>query len=410
MASVTKKPNGTYLVRVSAGKDDFGRQITVSRTFTPSRPNLSYASLQKEIGIFTDSLESQILSGDILRPDGKKIEPNDPGKMLFKDFCPKFLEIKKNEIAPGTLAFYKKIIDEHLIPTYGMMHLDEFRVRHVQDYIAFVQRKGRQDIHHPGTQMAAATVKRYATVFRSVLSLAYKLEYIDNDISASRRLIFPKNERKEVEVYSSDEVKQILDALEEESINIKAIVEIALFTGCRRGEIVGLKWSDIDFESHRLSVRRSIYKPKGEKAFEKEPKTKNSRRDMVIPERLVETLKKYRENQNIYAKMMGDGFNPDGWIFTEIDGHVMNPHTPTKQFDHFLKRHGIRHLKFHGLRHTSATMLLANGCDIMTVSKRLGHSDIETTGIYVHSLQETDKQAADTFDRVFGSAKGGDCQ
>ena len=63
MASVTKKPNGTYLVRVSAGKDDYGRQITVSRTFTPSRPNLSYASLQKEIGIFTDSLESQILSG-----------------------------------------------------------------------------------------------------------------------------------------------------------------------------------------------------------------------------------------------------------------------------------------------------------------------------------------------------------
>ena len=79
--------------------------------------------------------------------------------------------------------------------------------------------------------------------------------------------------------------------------------------------------------------------------------------------------------------------------------------TPTKQFDHFLKRHGIRHLKFHGLRHTSATMLLANGCDIMTVSKRLGHSDIETTGIYVHALHETDKLAADTFDRVF--AKNG---
>mgnify|MGYP003315530183 CR=1 FL=1 len=143
MASVTKKPNGTYLVRVSAGKDDYGRQITVSRTFTPSRPNLSYASLQKEIGIFTDSLESQILSGDILRPDGKKIEPNDPGKMLFKDFCPKFLEIKKNEIAPGTLAFYKKTIDEHLIPTYVMpstIHphrkLPPFQNRRYSVYIA----------------------------------------------------------------------------------------------------------------------------------------------------------------------------------------------------------------------------------------------------------------------------------
>ena len=80
----------------------------------------------------------------------------------------------------------------------------------------------------------------------------------------------------------------------------------------------------------------------------------------------------------------------------------MNPQTPTKQFDHFLKRHGIRHLKFHGLRHTSATMLLANGCDIKTVSTRLGHSDIETTNIYVHSLKESDQLAAKTFDTIFG--------
>ncbi|MGN1094942.1 MAG: tyrosine-type recombinase/integrase [Eubacteriales bacterium] len=75
--------------------------------------------------------------------------------------------------------------------------------------------------------------------------------------------------------------------------------------------------------------------------------------------------------------------------------------TPNKQFSKFLKRHSIRRLKFHGLRHTSATILLANGCDIKTVSTRLGHSDIETTNIYVHAIKEADQKAADTFDRVF---------
>ena len=209
-------------------------------------------SLQKEMNLFIENLQVQILDGEIQDANGRKIAPNSPGKTLFRDFCEKFLEIKASEIAPGTLAFYRQIIQTHLIPTYGMMRLEEFRVRHVQDYIQFVMAKGRQDIHHPGEQMAAATVKRYATVFRSILSLAYKMEYIDNDISASRRLVFPKNDRKEVEVYSADEVRQILEALEEESVNIKLLVELALFTGCRRGEIVGLKWSDIDFDAHRL--------------------------------------------------------------------------------------------------------------------------------------------------------------
>lgn len=402
MASITKKPNGSYLVRFSVGRDDCGNPKSVSKIFKPSKPNLSYSSLQKELNLFIETTEVQLLNGEFTNAAGKKSVPTPPGKMLFSDFCQKYLGIKQNDLAPGTFVFYKKIIETHLIPTYGKMHLDEFRVRHVQDYISFVTSKGRQDIHaKPGDPMAAGTVKRYATVFRSILSLAYKMEYIDIDISASRRLVFPKDHRKEVEVYTSEEVHQILVGLEEEPIQIRAIIEVALFTGCRRGEIVGLKWSDIDLNAHRLSVRRSIYKPKDGKAFEKVPKTSHSLRDMTIPERLVQTLKEYREHQNQYAAYMGNKWNDLGYVFTEIDGHVMNPMTPTKQFDHFLKRHGIRHLKFHGLRHTSATMLLANGCDIKTVSTRLGHSDLETTNIYVHALKETDQLAADTFDRVF---------
>ncbi len=402
MASITKKPNGTYLVRFSVGRDDLDNHKTVSKIFKPSKPNLGYAALQKELNFFIETTEVQILNGEFTGAAGKNSVPTSPGKMLFSDFCEKYLEIKKNDLAPGTLAFYQKIIRNHLIPTYGKMHLDEFRVRHVQDYITFVISKGRQDIHaKPGDQMAAGTVRRYATVFRSILSLAYKMEYIDIDISASCRLVFPKDQRKEVEVYSSEEVNQILTALEEEPINIRAAIEVALFTGCRRGEIVGLKWLDIDLNAHRLSVKRSIYKPKNGKAIEKVPKTRHSLRDMTIPQRLVNTLVEYKKHQEQYATYMGDKWNDFDYVFTEIDGHGMNPMTPTKQFDHFLKRHSIRHLKFHGLRHTSATMLLANGCDIKTVSTRLGHSDLETTNIYVHALKETDQLAADTFDRVF---------
>ena len=88
------------------------------------------------------------------------------------------------------------------------------------------------------------------------------------------------------------------------------------------------------------------------------------------------------------------------YIFTDEFGNVMNPQTPTKQFSHFLARHNIRHLKFHCLRHTSATILLSSGCDIKTVSARLGHSSIEATNVYVHMLESVNRQASETFDKL----------
>ena len=251
--------------------------------------------------------------------------------------------------------------------------------------------------------IAASTVKRYTTVLRSIVTTAYKLEYIEDDIGRSRRIEFPKEETKEVEAFTLEEVAAILKALESEPWNIRAIIEIALFTGCRRGEIVGLKWADIDFENRRISVKRSIYKLSDGKAREKDPKTKSSIRTIFIPERLCKTLTEYRLQQNKHIAYLGDGWKNLDYVFTEENGYVMNPQTPTRQFSKFLKRHGIRHLKFHGLRHTSATMLLANGCDIKTVSSRLGHADITTTNIYVHALESSDRLAAQTFDNFLST-------
>lgn len=390
MASIVSRSNGTYLVRVSCGVDSNGKQIARSKTFKPSKPNLPYSKLNRELEAFVAAFEQEIENEGPMR----SVRPD---KITFADFCVQYLEVKKNTLSPQTYNFYSKVIDEELMPMFARLKMKDLRTYHIQQFVQYLAtEKKRLDGREGG--IAASTVKRYTTVLRSIVTMAYKLEYIEDDIGRSRRIEFPKEETKEVEAFTLEEVGEILKALESEPWHIRAVIEVALFTGCRRGEIVGLKWADIDFENQRLSVKRSIYKLSDGKAREKEPKSKCSIRTISIPERLCKTLTEYRLQQNRHIAYLGDSWRNLDYVFTEEDGYVMNPHTPTKQFDHFLKRHGIRHLKFHGLRHTSATMLLANGCDIKTVSSRLGHADITTTNIYVHALESTDRMAAQTFD------------
>jgi integrase len=397
MASIVSRSNGTYLVRVSCGVDSNGKQIARSKTFKPSKPNLPYAKLNRELEAFIAAFEQEVAEEGPVR----NVRPN---KITFADFCTQYLEIKQSTLSPQTYNFYSKVIEEELMPMFARLKLKDLRTYHIQQFVQYLATEKKRLDGREG-RIAASTVKRYTTVLRSIVTTAYKLEYIEDDIGRSRRIEFPKEETKEVEVFTLEEVSDILKALESEPWHIRAMIEVALFTGCRRGEIVGLKWADIDFENQRISVKRSIYKLSDGKAREKEPKSKTSIRTISIPERLCKTLTEYRLQQNRHIAYLGDSWKNLDYVFTEEDGYVMNPQTPTKQFDHFLKRHGIRHLKFHGLRHTSATMLLANGCDIKTVSSRLGHADITTTNIYVHALESTDRMAAQTFDNFLTSKK-----
>ena len=397
MASIVSRSNGTYLIRISMGVDSNGKQISRSKSFKPSKPNLPYTKLNREIEAFILAFEKELESENVPRP----IRPD---QITFKDFCVQYLEIKKSSLSPNTYNFYSKVIEEELIPMFARLKMCELRTYHIQQFVSYLATEKKRLDGREG-KIAASTVKRYTTVLRSIVTTAYKLEYIEDDIGRSRRIEFPKEETKEVEAFTIQEVGDILNALESEPINIRALIEVALFTGCRRGEIVGLKWADIDFEKQRISIKRSIYKLSDGKAREKEPKSRCSIRTISIPNRLCKTLTEYRIHQNRHIAYLGDAWKNNDYVFTEENGYVMNPHTPTKQFSKFLKRHGIRHLKFHGLRHTSATMLLVGGCDIKTVSSRLGHADITTTNIYVHALESTDRLAAETFDNFLKKNK-----
>jgi integrase len=198
----------------------------------------------------------------------------------------------------------------------------------------------------------------------------------------------------------------LLKALETEPLKHKLLVYLALATGLRRGELMGLEWKDINFAQSTLEVRQcSQYLP-GKGSFTKDPKNELSQRVIAIPHSVMAMLKQFKKQQAEERLKVGDLWQGSDRIFTTWDGQPAHPEWPSQWFSKFIKKHGLPHLTFHGLRHTSATMLIGQGVNMKEVSSRLGHSNISTTmDIYADSLKSADKDAAEKMDLFLNSIK-----
>ena len=425
MAYIKERGNNNYFVRASYGIMENGRPFQKSRLFRPSKVNLPESKVRKELDAFVKTLEEECRIEFELKHQHKPnldFDENEatqeladeagvqesqhvltpiqtPTTPLFSDFCGIYLTAKKENISSTTYLLYETAIQRILIPKLGHLHLDEIKPFHVQELINFLATpSGRVD--KKGEKLAPATIRRYLTILQSIMTMAWKQEYISSNPADTRRLEISKIVTPEVEAFSNEEIAEILQMARLEPIHIHAVIATAIYTGARRGEIAGLKWEDVDFEKRTMYIRRSVVKLVGQEPEIKLPKTISSIRQMAIPQALCDVLQELKKEQDRKKALLGEKWHETGFLFTDWCGSVMHPHTPTKQFDKFLKKYGFRHLKFHGLRHSSATYLLSNGCDIKTVSKRLGHTSIDTTNIYVHALAKTDKAAADCFDSI----------
>lgn len=179
-----------------------------------------------------------------------------------------------------------------------------------------------------------------------------------------------------------------------------------MFSGLRKGELLALEWSDIDFENDTITVSKSVGYSKGAQ-FIKTPKTKNSFRKVTIPHFLTQRIKAMKAERTRYRLSVGDYWQGGEWLFVQDNGTLMNYSSPYQAFHDSILRYNECHseklpvIPLHGLRHTSATLLIANNQDIRSVSARLGHAETSTTlNIYTHFLESTDKKSADILENV----------
>jgi integrase len=386
-----RKRNNSYEISVSCGYDINGRQIRRTTTYKPEK-GMTAKQIEKEVQRQAVLFEEQCNNGTI----------GSDGKMKLADFVPIYLENAKHRLSPVVYEKYCRMLDICIVPMLGHLKLKDIKPIHIQRFINALEER---ETHLDGTggKLSSSTIRRYYTMVQSVLHSAYKLGLIGVNPADSDRITLPKVEEQTTEIFTDEELTKLLDCLEPEPLQFKLLIHLALNTGCRRGELVGLKWSDINYNTGILTVSRSNYKLTGDSEIKSKSTKTGKSRTIMLPPYCLAMLKQFRAEQAQTQLLLGDRWQGDNWIFTQADGKPMYPTTPTLQFSRFLKRNGLEHKKFHALRHTSATLLLSNGTNIKNVATRLGHSQLKTTNRYVHAVEQAEKEAANTFETLLNT-------
>lgn len=243
------------------------------------------------------------------------------------------------------------------------------------------------------TPLSSGTVKRYASVVSAILEQA-KRELLIKDNPADNATA-PKHKYQEADCLQPEELLAILDALEAEPVKWQALIDLMAATGCRRGEVAGLKWDKVDLEQGYIIVDKALLvsTATGE-IYEDDTKTSNCRL-IDLGEETVTLLKRWQREQLSDRLAFGADWGNSGYVFTKDNGAPMRPDAINAWIARFCKRHGLRHFHPHTLRHSFASIMIGSGYDVATVAGNMGHASPSTTEkIYTHTIQRNRRRAA----------------
>lgn len=306
--------------------------------------------------------------------------------MRTADFLPNWLQMRRSRLAPTTYASYADILERYLLPHFGEKEMDEITPLDVELFLGGLL----------GAGLAPGTVKRIYSVFRSAMTKAAKMELIRANPTGAEKIDPLPRGNREIEIFTSEEVRQLISCLQREELRWKCYGRTAIDSGARRGELVALQWRDL--EGDCCHIRRAAYKLRGQPAATKPPKSGKGR-SVHLTRETAALLAELRRRQRKDCLRLGVSWSAKCFVFGNL-GRMLHPSTPTKWWTGFLERNELPRRPLHALRHTSATLLLAHGVDIKTVSARLGHSSLEVTQLYLHLIGDADRHAAEVMEGI----------
>lgn len=261
-------------------------------------------------------------------------------------------------------------------------------------------------VHRDMTPLSPVTIHTYHRVLSAVFFRAVKWGYIPENPAA--RADLPSLAGRHASYLDDADARRLLELLQNEPIKWRAVVSFDLMSGLRRGELLGLRWDDVDLDGQQLFVRQTWNYIQARGCYADTPKNRSSERPLRISRTAVCILLEYKAWQDQQRSLMGDAWmDRDGRIFTRDDGQPMFPDSITQWFHKFVQRHGLPDVHIHSLRHTYASLMIADGTPLVVVSHNLGHAQVSTTSnIYSHVIASAEAQADKVFDRYADAVQG----
>jgi integrase len=305
--------------------------------------------------------------------------------VVLGDFLKEWLENTKASNRQATWSQYEQLIRSYVLPHLGKTKLKDLRPDHVQSLYNQLLASGT------GTH----TVIKIHTLLHTALEHAIRLGLVNRNVTNAT--IPPKEPAKEMKILDESQISQLLVAAI--GTRLEAILYFAVTTGMRQMELLGLKWSDLDWSKQTIKVERQLVRPdRGEAQFS-QPKTRNGRRTVALGDRTIAVLRKHYDVQFQERKQAGERWTDHGLVFATKFGTPIHPRNLLRDFKILLKEAGLPEIRFHDLRHTAASLMLNHNIPVIVVSRRLGHAKPSITlDIYGHLIPSMQAEVAQKID------------
>jgi integrase len=374
-----RKRGKKWSVVVDVGHDESGRRC--------QRWHSGYNTRREAQAALTELL-GRVQRGDYV----------EPSKQTVGGFIAQWLESVKVRVRPSTFGMYETLCRLYVAPMLGTVPLQQLTASRLNSLYAELLVNGRRN---GKGGLSPKTCRHLHATIRAALNDAVRWQLLTRNVALQATP--PRPQPKEMQTWTAPELRGFLAHVEAE--RLYAAYVLAATTGLRRGELLGLRWRDLDLNAARLSVTQTLVSVNYAVSFSA-PKTAKGRRSVALDSATVGVLRAHRVAMLEERLSLGLGAPAeDGLVFTDLDGTALHPVGFSERFDRLVKAAGARRIRLHDLRHTHATLALAAGVHPKVVSERLGHSSVSITlDLYSHSIPALEEEAAEKVAAlVFGS-------